>query len=154
MKRHLLLLIIAVLFSTASAFAQDCDYSGTIGELEWCLKEGTLTISGEGEMPYGSPWREYQEFINTCIIENGVTTIASSAFPYCANFGHTQPAVSVIPGHFCAFMTSKNAMQNYCFFLKLSPFNSIRCDVWTILSKIASAKVSSLKRSNQFATGS
>jgi len=58
------------------------------------------------------------------------------------------------PPTFYDFISSKNAMQNYYFFLKLSPFNSIRCDVWTILSKMASAKVSSLKMSNQLATGS
>lgn len=44
--------------------------------------------------------------------------------------------------------------QNYFFFLKLSPFlNSILCDVWIILSKKASAIVSSENKSNQFAGG-
>jgi hypothetical protein len=78
MKKHLLLLITAMLFCTASAFAQDCDYSGTTGELQWCLKNGTLTISGAGEMPdYNSwgnpaPWYEYRESITDIVIESDV----------------------------------------------------------------------------------
>ena len=87
MKRHLFLLIIAMLFSIASAVAQDCDYSGTTGELEWCLKDGTLTISGEGEMPDyiqdGSPWFEYRDNIVTVVMEIGVTTIGDHAFRAC-----------------------------------------------------------------------
>jgi len=88
MKRHFLL-ITAMLFSVASAFAQDCDYSGTTGELQWCLKDSTLTISGIGEMPdYSSdfsPWWEYRKDINTGVIETGVTTISGGAFGWCTN---------------------------------------------------------------------
>ena len=88
MKKHLLL-ITAMLFSVASAFAQDCDYSGTIGELQWCLKNETLTISGNGEMPdyyfQGEPWHEYRAYINTAVVEPGVTSIGSCAFSDCVN---------------------------------------------------------------------
>ena len=49
MRKKLLLLITAVLLSMASAFAQ----GGTTGPLTWELNNGTLTISGNGEMmPY------------------------------------------------------------------------------------------------------
>ena len=82
MKKHFLFFGFAMLLSVASAFAQDCDYSGTTGTLEWCLKDGTLTISGEGDMPdYVSnnpPWKPYS--FNTVIIENGVTGIGIYAF--------------------------------------------------------------------------
>jgi len=44
--------------------------------------------------------------------------------------------------------------QNYRFFLKLSPFSSILCDVWTNRSRMASAMVASPIISNQLVTGS
>ena len=59
--------------------------SGTAGDLTWVLKEsGTLTISGEGEMPdysFGTmPWNNYSEQILKVIIEDGVTAIGDYAF--------------------------------------------------------------------------
>lgn len=65
--------------------------SGTCGEnLTWELDdEGTLTISGSGEMnEYGlfgdySPWFESRESIKTVVIENGVTNIGAGAFNCC-----------------------------------------------------------------------
>jgi len=84
MKRHLLLLITAILLSATSAFAQDCDYSGTTGSLNWCLKDGTLTISGQGAMPdYGTcqaPWFEYRLDIHSIVVETGVTSIGNYSF--------------------------------------------------------------------------
>jgi len=100
--------VAAMLLSVANASAQDCDYSGTTGQLQWCLKNGTLTISGEGVMPdYGidlppdvhpellhrfkmtmsdnSPWYEYRESIHTVVLENGVTSIGNNAFYSCVN---------------------------------------------------------------------
>ena len=78
MKKHLLSLITTLLISTASTFAQDCDYSGTAGNLEWCLKDSTLTISGTGVMPdfiTVMAWNKYKESINAVIIKTGVTTL-------------------------------------------------------------------------------
>jgi len=89
--KKLLLLITAVLFNVASAFAQDCDYSGETGLLNWCLKNGTLTISGNGEMPHynswdtPAPWFDYQELIAIVVIETGVTSIGNSAFELCTS---------------------------------------------------------------------
>ena len=77
-----LFLGLAVLLSTASAFAQ----SGETGPLTWVLEDGTLTISGEGEMPdYDglldlAPWFLYRESIHTVVIETGVTSIGNFAF--------------------------------------------------------------------------
>ena len=64
--------------------------SGTCGDhLTWTLdSEGTLTISGEGEMEdfYGNqPWNNLVENIKTVIIENGVTSIGANAFENCIN---------------------------------------------------------------------
>ena len=78
MKKHLLSLITALLFSIASTFAQDCDHSGTAGNLEWCLKDSTLTICGEEVIPdfmTVTPWNKYKESIHTVIIKTGITTI-------------------------------------------------------------------------------
>ncbi|MBE6990598.1 MAG: hypothetical protein E7426_07640, partial [Ruminococcaceae bacterium] len=71
--------------------------SGTCGaeddNLTWTLDDaGTLTVSGTGEMAgyhYGinepAPWGDYRDSITAVVIENGVTTIGSFAFGYCAN---------------------------------------------------------------------
>ena len=84
MKRHFLL-ITAMLFSIATAFAQ----GGTTGPLTWQLNGNTLTISGEGAMPdYGyneAPWYEYRESIHTAVMEIGVTTIGNTAFYNCTD---------------------------------------------------------------------
>lgn len=65
--------------------------SGTCGEnLTWELTDdGTLTISGTGEMEdYGwrdAPWYDYREMITTVIIEEGVTNIVRYAFQDCGS---------------------------------------------------------------------
>ena len=64
-------------------------FSGKIGQLEWHLEieTGTLTISGEGEMPdkfndIDYPWNPYAHTIINVIV-NGATTIGGRAFFYC-----------------------------------------------------------------------
>jgi len=65
--------------------------SGECGEnLTWMLNsEGTLTISGTGEMQacnwYTAPWYEYRESINTVVLEEGVTATGEGAFENCIN---------------------------------------------------------------------
>ena len=82
MNKHLTILTLAMLLSVAGAWAQ----GGTTGALTWELNNGTLTISGVGEMPdYHSPddnapWYEYQDAITVVEIENGVTSIGNEAF--------------------------------------------------------------------------
>jgi hypothetical protein len=75
-----LILFFAMILLPAAVFAQ----SGSAGDLTWSLSDGTLTISGTGEMPdYGEnspPWTNYRESITTVIIEEGVTSIGSFAF--------------------------------------------------------------------------
>lgn len=62
---------------------------GTVGEnIQWRLKNGTLTISGSGEMPdygyqEGAPWGETAEMrasITAVNIEDGITYIGSDSF--------------------------------------------------------------------------
>lgn len=58
---------------------------GTFENLTWKLDdEGTLTISGSGEMGHASsyPWEAYQTTVRKLIVETGVTSIESHAFSY------------------------------------------------------------------------
>ena len=59
--------------------------SGSCGEgMTWNLEEGTLTISGSGEMSFESqPWFIHQQEIKKLVIESGVTAIAPNAFSGC-----------------------------------------------------------------------
>ncbi len=68
---------------------EDVIASGECGEnLTWVLTEdGTLTISGEGEMDdyaWGSsPLYNYSDSILAVVVEDGVTSIGNSTFYYC-----------------------------------------------------------------------
>ncbi len=76
--------------------------SGTVGKskcLNWVLdKNGTLTISGEGDMNPDvyhspqSPWDSYKESITKVVIESGVTSIGYEAF-----YGHSNLTSVTIP---------------------------------------------------------
>ena len=66
--------------------------SGTCGDnITWSLgRDGTLTISGTGEMVFeeaflSSPWQYYNQQIKKVSIEEGITSIGESAFWYCKN---------------------------------------------------------------------
>jgi len=83
MKKFSFTILIVILFSVSSAFAQ----GGTTGALTWNISGNTLTISGEGEMPnydattsVYAPWMVYMNNLNTIVIENGVTSIGDWAF--------------------------------------------------------------------------
>ena len=58
--------------------------------LTWTLEDGTLTISGTGEMYNFSfysatPWYSQRESITNLVLEEGITTIGDHAFEYCKN---------------------------------------------------------------------
>ena len=58
--------------------------SGTTGDCTWTLTDdGTLTISGEGEMQDYSWWNPWGEAVNKVIISDGVTHISMRAFMDC-----------------------------------------------------------------------
>ncbi|MBQ8897045.1 MAG: leucine-rich repeat domain-containing protein, partial [Clostridia bacterium] len=72
------------------AFAATTVASGTFGadgdNLTWVLdNEGTLTISGEGEMGNTVPWQSDRNEIKSVVIEDGVTNIGFSAFEVCSS---------------------------------------------------------------------
>lgn len=60
--------------------------SGTCGkDLTWTLRNGTLTVSGSGEMDPFSPWEESREQITKVVFTGGVTKVGESAFAECVN---------------------------------------------------------------------
>ncbi len=88
MKTKLLSLLLALLLCIGAAAipaAAATTASGSFGSLTWTLtNDGTLTISGTGEMPRGTsnltPWYDYRTKIKSVIIEPGVTSITWYAF--------------------------------------------------------------------------
>ena len=100
MKKRIVSFILAALLICTllptSVFAADIVASGTCGaqgnNLAWSLdSDGTLTISGRGEMhDYNyfyldnrTPWVDYNEQIKTVIVKSGVTSIGTYAFFEC-----------------------------------------------------------------------
>ena len=83
----IMVLLLAVLFFCSAASAE----SGKWGNLSWSLSNGTLTISGTGEMKGFSgvydkrAWHPYSESITKVIIQNGITNIGWAAFYGCSN---------------------------------------------------------------------
>ena len=99
-----LLIIIAILLvltccvSVGTVFAEEGNgdrevvASGTCGaDLTWELDdEGTLTISGTGDMnsyssSFGIPWYSFRKSINTAVINEGATSIGNYAFSFCSS---------------------------------------------------------------------
>ena len=94
-------------YSTATLYAASTDYYtadywknfnsiiykvyGTCGDgLTWSFNDGTLTISGSGDMyTYAStddlPWADFASAVTDIIITSGVTSITDSAFYACEN---------------------------------------------------------------------
>jgi len=68
--------------------ANEVIHNGTAGDLKWTLTGGgVLTISGNGAIPnysvndeYLPGWNDYSTYINTIVIEEGVTGIGDYAF--------------------------------------------------------------------------
>lgn len=65
---------------------QKAPTSGTCGDgLSWTLKNGTLTVSGSGEMDPWAPWEESRDQITKVVFTGGVTVVGESAFAECEN---------------------------------------------------------------------
>ena len=151
MKRIKTILTVALLgLATLSAHAQSGDF-GENNALHWELVDGTLTISGTGEMDnYSSnhdsqPWDDYYEQITEVVIENGVTSIGNYAFSplYYLSSVTIPESVTSIGGH--AFsgssLTSVTIPENVtsigawafssCYKLSTVYFNAINCTTGT-----------------------
>lgn len=92
MKERLIrmLLMLCVLVSVVTICASAAEESGSCGEsLTWSYDNGTLTISGtgdmydyaaEGEGANPAPWYDFAADITALVIDEGVTSIGSEAF--------------------------------------------------------------------------
>lgn len=79
---------IAEVDDNLSVSASAIKASGTCGDnLTWTLDdEGTLTITGSGEMKYSNPpWSRYRNSIQAVYVCEGVTYIGAGAFQQCSN---------------------------------------------------------------------
>ena len=91
MKRFLGTLLCLCMLLTllpVNALAAETVSSGSCGSnLTWELdSDGTLTISGTGEMDfYNTPWESNRSEIKKVILKNGVTSIGDYAFRDCSN---------------------------------------------------------------------
>lgn len=113
MKKRLISLIavMAMMVSLVSAIAgaESVADSGTCGEnITWTLdSEGTLTISGKGEIKdyyYSQPSPFYNNSnIKTVVIENGITGIGSNLFYYCKSITSVIMSDSITSIGNCAF---------------------------------------------------
>lgn len=89
MKKLLGLLLIALFLSWGAVRTDAAPIEGTCGDnLTWTLENGTLTISGTGEMKtyhfYEKiPWSDYADNIHTVVVGDGVESITENAFGDC-----------------------------------------------------------------------
>ena len=87
MKKALAILLVMILaiYVVPMAFAATVA-SGTVENITWKLdNDGTLTISGTGEMPYlgdqaDYPWYRYHNYVETVKFGEGITDVASYVF--------------------------------------------------------------------------
>lgn len=75
---------------TSASITYQSGESGTIGQITWTYDNATktLTLSGTGhvgEPASGYEWDSYRSSIETVIVEEGITGIASNAFKDCYN---------------------------------------------------------------------
>ena len=112
------LLLLMMMFTSISAWADD---SGTCGaNLTWVFTEsdGTLTISGEGDMynfaTTDAPWQEYKEKIKNVILPEGLTTIGQYAFSGAVNLEKITIPASVETIAENAFQNVGSKLSNGC----------------------------------------
>ena len=114
MKNKLFIIVATLLLTSWQMYAQ----SGTCGEnLTWTLENGTLTISGTGEMySYAepktyAPWYSNRESIKSIIINKGVTSIGNQVFYNCRNLtsvtiSNSVTKIGMYAFHYCTSLKS------------------------------------------------
>ena len=106
--------------------------SGKCGENNtWKLNaDGTLTISGTGDMDFGASGSPWESNIKKVVIENGVTNMGESAFYGCENLTDITTSDSVTridDGAFSKELTNKDKLTTgkiYTAKFTLAPFES------------------------------
>lgn len=78
----LLSLCMVISICLCMPISASAETSGTCGEnLTWVLDDdGTLTISGSGEMPKETDFYDIKDYIKKIVIEDGITSISNYAF--------------------------------------------------------------------------
>ena len=94
-------------------FSCSAIHADVAADFDWKFEDGTLTISGTGDMPdyeihdNKAPWRIYQDKIEKVVIKDGVTNIGSYAFYYCENLTSVEIPNSVTSIGMFAFSSCK-----------------------------------------------
>ena len=110
MKKRILsfaLTLCFVLTLIPAAFADSAPISGTDGDnIAWVFDNGTLTVSGSGEMSdctWYAAWDDFKDQITKLVIEQGVTTVGAGAFDNCTALTTVVLPESLETIDFCAF---------------------------------------------------
>ena len=119
MKNRVLSILLALCFVVtllpAAAFADSEPMSGTLGDnITWVFDNGTLTVSGSGEMEdctWGAPWLELSDPITKVVITKGVTSVGAGAFYCCMGLKTVVLPESLETIDFFAF-SSCNALES------------------------------------------
>jgi hypothetical protein len=75
---------------------------GNSEKIKWTLENGTLTVSGNGDMPdydYGdnrAPWSEHAGDVTAVVIEDGITSIGAKSFAWCTGITSVTVKGSVV----------------------------------------------------------
>lgn len=94
--------------------------SGTLSEtITWKIDgEGTLTISGEGDMPDDeSPWDVFASQITTIVVQEGITSIGRCSFQYCnkvisISLPESLTSIGLLAFYFCESLETILIPQN------------------------------------------
>ena len=97
--RRAAMLLLVMMLTTATAWADDSGYCGTYVTYSYFELSHTLIIRGTGAMydyddPSVLPWYSYADQIQKVVIENGVTSIGNYTF-YCSSLGSITIPASV-----------------------------------------------------------
>lgn len=112
-KKVLSLLLVLTMLCALMPIIAYAASNGTCGtNLTWTLDDGTLTISGTGEMN-DHTFSKYKDNIKTVIIENGVTSIDRSAFYEYSNLTSITIPSSVTKIGIHAFVNCSNLESVY-----------------------------------------
>jgi len=135
-------------FLPLDIFAQ----GGTIGPLTWKLENGTLTISGKGDMPNfdwfdKTPWWNFN-YKSTLVIEDEVTSIGKFSFTASnitsANIGNSVTKIGPYAFDLCTGLTSMTIRNPIPPSIDLPNFGEVNISACTL--KVPIASVSAYQR--------
>ena len=102
MKKALrVMTVLSVVLASLSFACLAGEIAGELSEnVAWSIKDGVLTVSGEGEMPNwstkdASPFTEKANLIEEIVIEDGIENIGEYAFAQCRSLTSVEIAQSV-----------------------------------------------------------